>query len=119
MGYGIDEVEGDAVNSLVQDFYHNIVGPHWPPERKLLEEGYRTIPFPFAEITPPAVHMEAKWTLEQLIGYFSTWSATNRFIKSTGHNPLEPLSAALAKIWGDAAKTRRVIWPLSLRVGRA
>ena len=118
-GYGINEVDGDVVNSLVQDFYHNIVGPYWPAERKLLAEGYRTIPFPFAEITPPAFHMEAKWTLEQLIGYFSTWSATNRFIKSTGHNPLEPLSAALAKIWGDAAKTRRVIWPLSLRVGRA
>jgi ubiquinone/menaquinone biosynthesis C-methylase UbiE len=116
--YGINEVEGNAVNELVQDYYSNIVGPHWPPERKLVEEGYRTIPFPFAEITPPAFRMEARWTLEQLLGYFSTWSATNRFIKATGRNPLEPLSVSLRGVWGDAKSPRLVTWPLSLRLGR-
>ena len=29
--YGINVVEGDGVNQLVQDFYANIVGPYWPP----------------------------------------------------------------------------------------
>ena len=116
--YGINEVEGDAVNQLVQDFYSSTVGPYWPPERKLVEEGYRTIPFPFDEITPPAFRMEARWTLEQLLGYFSTWSATNRFIKATGRNPLEPLSEALAGIWGDPNLQRLIVWPLSLRLGR-
>lgn len=116
--YGINQVEGEAVNELVQDFYANIVGPYWPPERKLVEEGYRTIPFPFAEITPPAFQMEAHWTLEQLIGYFSTWSATNRCIKATGKNPLEPLAGAMSRVWGDLKSTRQVIWPLELRVGK-
>src|SRR5687767_10914248 len=74
--YGINEVEGDAANQLVQGFYANTVGPYWPPERKLVEDGYRTIPFPFAEIVPPAIRMEARWTLKQLVGYFGTWSAT-------------------------------------------
>jgi hypothetical protein len=83
-----------------------------------VEEGYRTIPFPFAEITPPSFRMETRWTLEQLLGYFSTWSATNRFIKATGRNPLEPLSEALARVWGDPALPRLIVWPLSLRVGR-
>jgi ubiquinone/menaquinone biosynthesis C-methylase UbiE len=116
--YGINEVEGDAVNQLVQDYYSNTVGPYWPPERRLVEEGYRTIPFPFAEITPPAFRMETRWTLEQMLGYFSTWSATNRFMKDTGRNPLEPLSEKLAKVWGDADSSRLIVWPLSLRVGR-
>jgi hypothetical protein len=116
--YGINEVEGDAMNRLVQDFYSNIVGPYWPPERKLVEEGYRTIPFSFTEIAPPVFRMEAQWTLEQLIGYFSTWSATNRFIKATGRNPLEPLSTALARSWGEVNLPRRITWPLSLRLGR-
>src|SRR5258708_971327 len=84
--YGIDEVEGDAVNAMAQDYYENVVGPYWPPERKLVEEGYRTIPFPFAEITPPTFHMEMQWDLDALLGYFSTWSATNRFTKAHGHN---------------------------------
>ena len=116
--YGMNEVEGDAINQLVQDFYSKTVGPYWPPERKLVEGGYRTIPFPFAEITPPTFRMEARWTLEQLLGYLSTWSATNRFIKATGRNPLEPLSEALARVWGDPTSPRLIGWPLSLSLGR-
>ncbi len=116
--YGINTIEGDAVNQLVQEFYADTVGPYWPSERKLAEEGYRTIPFPFAEIAPPTFRMEARWTLEQLLGYFSTWSATNRFMKATGRNPLEPLSQALARVWGDANSCLLIVWPLSLRVGR-
>jgi SAM-dependent methyltransferase len=116
--YGINEVEGDAVNRLVRDYYDDIVGPYWPPERTLVEEGYRTIPFPFAEIRAPEFCMEAHWTLEQLLGYFSTWSATNRYLKAKGTNPLEPLAAALKPVWGDASAPRRVVWPLAVRVGR-
>lgn len=117
--YGINEVEGEAVNEMIQDFYWNIVGPHWPPERKLIEEAYRTIPFPFDEIVAPTFQMQADWSLEQLLGYFSTWSATNRYIKSTGRNPLEPLSAALEKAWTPRSSAKTISWPLSLRVGRA
>ena len=68
--YGINEVEGDSLNQLVQDFYANIVGPYWPPERKLVEGGYRVIPFPFVEITTPAFRMEARWTLEVTRSWF-------------------------------------------------
>jgi hypothetical protein len=48
----------------------------------------------------------------------STWSATSRYIKANGHNPLEPLAAALANVWGDSNSARLVIWPLALRVGK-
>jgi ubiquinone/menaquinone biosynthesis C-methylase UbiE len=116
--YGINTVEDDAVNCLVQDFYSNTVGPYWPPERKLVEEGYRTIPFPFAEIAPPVFRMEARWTLEQLLGYFSTWSATNRCIKATGRNPLGPLGVELSRAWGNADSPRQITWPLTLRIGK-
>ena len=116
--YGINEVEGDAVNELVRNFSANILGPYWPPERKMVEDGYRTILFPFAEITPPTFRMEARRLLEKLLGYFSTWSATNRFIKATGRNPLEPLSRALSRVWGDPTSPRLIMWPLSLRLGR-
>jgi ubiquinone/menaquinone biosynthesis C-methylase UbiE len=116
--YGVNTVEGDAVNQVVQNFYERVVGPYWPPERTLVEEGYRTIPFPFTEIVAPTFRMEAHWTLEQLLGYFSTWSATNRCIKATGRNPLEPLSSELAQHWGEANSARLVTWPLALRIGR-
>ena len=115
--YGMNEAEDRAVNELIADFYSNVVGPYWPPERKLVEEGYRTILFPFTEVSVPPFRMETQWTLEQLLGYFSTWSATNRYIKATGQNPIVPLSESLSGIWGDPSAVRRITWPLSLRVG--
>jgi ubiquinone/menaquinone biosynthesis C-methylase UbiE len=116
--YGINEVEGRAVNALVQEFYSKTVGPYWPPERTLVEEGYRSVPFPFRRLVPPAFRMEAKWTLAELLGYFSTWSATNRFIKVNGSNPVEPLAESLRAAWGDEEKPRLIVWPLTLMVGR-
>jgi ubiquinone/menaquinone biosynthesis C-methylase UbiE len=116
--YGINELEDDTLNQAVQNYYANVVGPFWPPERKIVEEGYRNIPFPFKEMEPPPIRMEARWTLEQLLGYFSTWSATNRFIKANGTNPLEPLSEELKRHWDDPKEPRLVTWPLSIRVGR-
>lgn len=117
--YGINTVEGDAVNEVVQDFYGNVVGPYWPPERKFVEAGYRTIPFPFPEFAAPSFRMEAHWTLAQLLGYLSTWSATNRRIKATGQNPLAPLAERLKAVWGETNTPRLVVWPLALRIGRA
>ena len=117
--YATNRVEGAEVDSIVQSYYSNIVGPYWPPERKMTEDGYRTITLPFPEFSPvPSFRMEAHWTLNQLLGYFSTWSATNRFIKATSHNPLEPLAKALEKVWGDANSPRLVVWPLSFRIAQ-
>jgi SAM-dependent methyltransferase len=116
--YGINQVAGEHVNRLVQEYYSKTVGPYWPPERKLVEEGYRSISFPFTELAAPVFRMETNWTLEQLIGYFSTWSATTRYIKTNGKNPLEPLADPLAREWGEPDSPRLITWPLALRVGR-
>jgi SAM-dependent methyltransferase len=116
--YGINRVEGESVDAIVQDFYSNTLGPYWPPSRQLVESGYRTLPFPFAEISPPSFRIEVSWTPERLLGYFSTWSATNRYLKATGINPIAALAEKLAPAWGDASQPRTVTWPLTLRVGR-
>ncbi len=116
--YGINQVDSDPINDLVQDFYRNIVGPYWPPERAMVEDGYRSLPFPFSEMTVPAFNMRAHWKLDQLLGYFSTWSATNRCRKETGCDPIEPLAKRINGVWGDPNSPRLVTWPLSIRVGR-
>ena len=118
-GYGTLSVEGEAVNLLVQDFYEKTVGPYWPPERALVEGGFRDVSFPFSEITPPSFRMEARLTREQLLGYIGTWSATVRYTKANGSDPRAPLEAALKRPWGDASTPRLVTWPLAVRIGRA
>ena len=49
--YGRHHVDGGAaVDEVLDDYYDRIVGPYWPPERRWVETGYRTLRFPFAEV---------------------------------------------------------------------
>lgn len=116
--YGINTVEDPAINALMQGFYAGTLGAYWPPSRLIVEAGYRTLPFPYAEMRLPEFRMETSWTLAQLLGYYSTWSATSRYLAATQKNPLEPLQLALEPLWGGPERTRTVSWPVSLRAGR-
>ncbi len=116
--YGPIALNGDAVNTCVQSFYHDVVGPYWPPERKYVETGYRTLPFPFDELSPPAFHMQAEWALPELLGYLRSWSSTARFIVARGFDPVVNLGEELLPLWGDPESPRTITWPLSVRVAR-
>lgn len=106
------------IDAKINSFYSETVGPYWPPERILIEDGYRSIAFPFRELTPPPVQMEARWNLFDLLGYLRTWSATKRFIEARGFDPVTNLSNDLLSDWGAPEEEKLVRWPLSLRVGK-
>jgi SAM-dependent methyltransferase len=115
--YGILTVEGDAVDALVQAFYHDDVGPYWPPERMLVERGYGDVGFPYPLIAVPDIAMHADWTLPQLAVFFRSWSASARFQKERGFDPVEALWPKLATVWGDPAMPRKISWPLTVLAG--
>jgi len=46
------------IDEIVRKFYSGIVGPYWPPERRLTEQRYQTIEFPFAEFDAPEFVIE-------------------------------------------------------------
>lgn len=73
--------------------------------------------FPFAELPPPPFAMSVDWNLEDLNGYLRSWSATSRYRELHGADPVIPLAGQLAPLWG--AERRRVVWPLSIKAGRA
>jgi len=100
-------------------FYSQVVGPYWPPERRHVEEGYRSFDFPFAEFAAPPLAIEAAWTFDALTGYVDTWSAVKAAEKVLGRAPVERFRRELAAAWGDPAMPRTLRFPLSLRVGRA
>jgi SAM-dependent methyltransferase len=108
----------DALDSVLADFYGRVVGPYWSVERRHVEAGYRTLPFPYAELTTPTFRIEKRWTLPQLMGYVATWSATQRFREMQGYDPLTQLAGELEARWGDPASARPVHWPLTLKIGR-
>lgn len=109
---------GDALDAPIDRFYEEVVGPYWPPERSYVEQGYRTLPFPFEEIRAPAFELSTDWTLEQVLAYLRTWSAVHRFRKHRGFDPVTEFAPQLGARWGSSEVARRVQWPLHLRVGR-
>ena len=113
--YNLLQIE-PAIDEIVNRYYYEVVGPFWPPERKLVEQ-FSDLPFPFQEIDPPEFEMTAQWNLDHLLGYLQTWSSTQRFIAANKRDPLEAIADDLRAAWGDPGQMRKVVWPLILRVG--
>lgn len=109
---------GTGLDRALERYYHETLRGFWPAEMHYLEEHYRTLPFPFDEIDAPPFTMEADWTLEDLTGFMSSWSASQRYREHHGRDPLEEVGEALSSAWGSSNARRRVSWPLHFRIGR-
>jgi SAM-dependent methyltransferase len=108
---------GLDVDPVLERLQTEFVGAYWPPERAYLAAGYRTIPFPFADIPAPPFEMGVNWTLAETLAYMNTWSATKRFVAAHGFNPVERLTPELAAGWGEGR--REVRFGFAVRAGRA
>lgn len=115
--YGWCSVTEPAAAAVLARYVEE-VAPYWPPERALIEDGYRAIAFPFPELAAPGFTMSADWTGDQLSGYLGTWSATAELMRATGRDPVPALRADFERA-GVLDQPLQVTWPLSLRVGRA
>ena len=115
--YGLMTVN-EEVDRVIGRLYHDMLGAYWPPERRHVDAGYLTLPFPFQEIEAPRLAMTALWGLDHLTGYLSTWSAVKEFKARTGEDPLTRVAAELRAAWGESAEELHVSWPLVIRTGR-
>lgn len=115
--YGVVQADPE-IDPVIQHFYWDIVGPYWPPERRHVENGYRSLEFPFEELTPPPLAIEVQWRFSDFVGYTDTWSAVRGAEKALGRGPIESFERDLMNAWGDPERHRTIRFPLSLRVGR-
>lgn len=107
-----------AVDTVIDYFYTQVVGPYWPPERDHVDAAYETIPFPLQPVATPEWIMQANWNLHQLQGYLETWSASQQYCKAMGHAPLPVIEKDLLEAWGTPQTVRTILWNLVLKVGR-
>jgi SAM-dependent methyltransferase len=113
-----------AIDVLKDRVYVDLTGSYWPPERKFIEAGYRTIPFPFGtdapftEIRAPEFVMSVAWDATQFLAYLRSWSATQRYIKAKGADPVATVERDLGAAWGDPGARREVRWDFHVRCGR-
>lgn len=115
--YGLHHITPE-VDKVVRKYYDDVVGPFWPPERRLVEEKLTTIAFPFQKITPPHFFMSASWDAEAALNYFRTWSATQKYRDANGKDPIAQIETAFRLAWGHPQKKREVKWPLYFCVGK-
>lgn len=114
--YTLLDVEA-GIDELLTDFYRNVVGPYWPPERRMVDDRYRSLPFPFEPIEAPAFEIRSDWTRDDLLGYLGTWSATRACMQAENADPLVAFARRLAPLWPDPGLVKTLRWPLHLRVG--
>lgn len=113
--YGRLHVEGPA-QEVLDWFRSERLGRYWPAQRSHVDNGYRSLPFPFERISAPDLRIEAELDLGALAGYAESWSAVARCREAEGADPVVELMAALRPLWGDGP--RAVWWPLSILLGR-
>jgi SAM-dependent methyltransferase len=106
-----------AIDKVKDRLYVDLTGPYWPPERVHVDSGYRTLAFPFTELATPSFEMRATWTLAQFLAYLRSWSATQRYQKANGVDPVALVEVDLAHAWGDPSVPRVVRWDFHLRCG--
>lgn len=99
-------------------YYHEVLDTFWPERIDYLEARYRTLPFPFEEISPPSFAMETRWDLGQLTGFLDSWSATQKYREQKGMHPVKEIWDELSADWKDEKKKRLMRWPLHFRIGR-
>lgn len=115
-GYGLMLID-KKVDQVIHKLYEDILGKYWDSERRYIEEGYKTIPFPFEEVSAPHFQIKTTWSFSQMIGYLNTWSSLQHYKKANERNPLEYLMTELKDAWGDDAE-KEVRFPILFRVGR-
>jgi SAM-dependent methyltransferase len=117
ISYGVVSL-GTGLDEVIRPFYQQVLAPYWLPERRHVDEGYRSLPFPFDELDAPAFEIRLDWRLEELVGYVGTWSAVSALEQAQGQGPFATFRRELANAWGPATAVHTVRWPLALRVGR-
>jgi len=119
--YGLHTVSPD-VDKVTRQLYEDILGDkYWPAERKYVEDRYKTIPFPFEQITAPEFQIQLSWDLSDLVTYFRSWSSTQKFIEKNRYDPVSEIRESLENAWGGKNKTnerRKITWPLYLKIGK-
>lgn len=108
----------DVIDVLKNRVYVELTGPYWPPERALVESGYAGLPFPFERIETPRFELRMTWTAERYLAYLRSWSATQRYIRALGRDPVSLVEADIRAAWGSPQQVREVRWDFHLVCGR-
>lgn len=114
-GYSLLSVDPEIDNAF-NDFYFNKVGKYWDAARKLVENEYAGVDFPFSNKEEAKFQIRTTWTFEQFGGYLTSWSATQKFIKTEGDTPVPQFMKSIRHLWKEN-DVKEVRFPVFVKVG--
>ncbi|WP_120633806.1 class I SAM-dependent methyltransferase [Ruegeria sp. EL01] len=115
ISYGVPTMDG-AIGERLARFYWQDLHAHWPQGRRHVEEGYRTLAFPFLEEAFPTLLITREWYLGQFIAYVCTWSAAKRALAAGDGAVVDGFVRDLGPLWGNPEEKKAVTWPVVGRI---
>ena len=115
--YDIIQSGDEDLNSCLQHIYKNITGPFWDKERRHVDEHYKSVVFNFAPLPSKDFSIEVEFFKEQLLGYFSSWSAVQNYTRARGHSPILLIKESIDSTWKNES-SQPFSFPVYLRIGR-
>ena len=103
-----------AIDTLIAHYHFDFLRDYWDKERKYVDDDYQNIPFPFNEIKTPVFESTYYWTMDQLEGYFNTWSALQQFKTKNNYSPVKELISHISAHW--TGEKMQVVFPIHLRM---
>lgn len=86
-------------------------------EARYVKEKYKTISFPFKEISVPVFKTTLYWNLHQLWDYMKTWSSVKKYYSENKRNPLDLVKLEVKDLWGNDFDKKEVTWNINMRAG--
>ena len=118
--YAPDLLGPSALGQVVRGFAEDTFRQDWPEGIGWVDRRYEDLPFPFQEIPLTKIAFPLLWSMDNLVGWISTWSAYNRHLARTGVDLRDFVEARLAEVWPEPKeKAVELDFPLYARVGRA
>lgn len=116
----------EHVDVLFDRFYTELAGPFWAPERKIVDDEYKSIEFPFDPVEgmegstgPVEFAGEREMDLDRYFTYLRSWSAYQTAKKRGFELLSDDLLAAFERAWGGDRKIVKVVrYPIFLRIGK-
>lgn len=117
--YPITHALNKKIDTLLQAFYRETVGPYWAPERRYVDEYYALIAIPFGEIGVSVFTQEKHWTLNDFVAYLGTWSSVQKYKEQHGEDPVASfVDKKLLSAWGDPNTEKTFLFEFHLRIVR-
>jgi len=105
------------LDAIFARFYRDVIAPYFPPAVRLVDERYTTLDLPGEDIAVGRTFaVSAVWTLDQMLAFIGSWSATRQYIQERGEDPAALIAGELEQIWGARRRALTVRWPLDIRI---